>query len=220
MRFCRLDIIKPFTILVIFSNVLSFMFMQTLLFWYVISKAIENIIIDKSYVVREIVRNSTQLRSKLNDYVQSEDYKFIYNQSLFDKQLRTEYNINLTWQWMFAPFLIVIVMLGLGIIYTIYIHRYTRYNTLKLDKTDLIILTMVFLSFLTEIIFIFVLIMRYVYISDMDVIIFFINSDLINSKILPIQNLPTLSPSITFPPFTTPPLPFTYPPLPYTFSPF
>jgi hypothetical protein len=153
--------------------------MQTLLFWYVISREVEIIIIDKCSVLREIIKNSTFIQTKINDYVNSEEYQIIYNQSIIDKQKRHEFNVRLTWKWMIVPFSTVIVVLIFSTIYTIYVHKYTQYNTLKLDRTDLIILTTVFLSFLTEIIFIFVLVMRYVYVSDMDMVIFFMNSNFI-----------------------------------------
>lgn len=171
-----IGVIKPSTILVIFCNVLIFMLMQILLFWYVISKAVENIIVDKSAILRDIIKNSTAVRTRLHEYINSIEYQTIYNQSLIDKQTRTEFNMDLTWKWMMTPFLIVITILCIGSLYSIYIHRYTQYNTLKLDKTDLIVLATVFLSFLTEIIFIFVLVMRYIYVSNIDIIIFLANS--------------------------------------------
>jgi hypothetical protein len=197
-----IDIIKPSTILVIFSNVIIFMFMQILLFWYVISKEIEHIIINKSSVVKEIIRNSTTLRTKLDLYVQSTEYQQIYKQSLIEKEERINFNMKLTWQWMLIPFLLVTMVLVLGIIYTVYIHRCTRYNTLKLDKTDYIILATVFFAFLTEIIFIFVLVMRYVYISDMDVVLFFINSKFGKELLKELPSVSTFSP---FSPFSLPP---------------
>ncbi len=167
-------IIKPSTILVIFCNVLIFMFFQILLFWYVISKEIENIIIDKSLILHDIIQNSTVLHNQLIDYTLSEEYLKVYNQSIEDSEERNQFNISLTWTWMFFPFTIVILIIFIGISYAIYIHRCTSKNNMKLDKTDMIILITVFLSFLTEIIFIFVLIMEYEYVSDMDIIIFFI----------------------------------------------
>jgi len=188
------EIIKPSTILVVFFNVLIFMFMEVLLFWYVISKAIENIIIDKSSIVRDIISNSTSLQNQLDTYVNSQQYAVIYNQSLVDAQERTDFNISLTWQWMTAPFSVVIGILVGGLIYTAYIHLYTSNNTLKLDRTDLLVLSLVMLAFLTEIIFIFVLVIRYQYVSDMQVIIFMMNSDLVNFGTF----LPTFSPSLSF----------------------
>lgn len=164
--------IKPSTILVIFCNVFIFMLCQILLFWFVISREIENIIVDKSSIVYELIKNSTILQKQLNDYITSEGYQIIYNKSLIDKAKRLEYNLELTWQWMLIPFSIVIGIICFGVLYAAYVHRFTRNNTLKMDKTDIIILAMVFLSFLTEIIIIFVLIVRFVYVSDMDIIIF------------------------------------------------
>ncbi len=189
-----ITIIKPSTALIIFCNVLIFMLCQILLFWYVISKAVENIIIDKSSIVRDIISNSTVLQHQLTNYIKSTEYSIIYNQSIIDKSKRNEFNINLTFQWMMSPFILVISVLSLAILYTMYVHMYSTNNTLKLDRTDILVLTTVFLSFLTEIIVIYVLIMRYVYISDMEIIIFIINSKMINS----VNFLPTYSPSIDF----------------------
>lgn len=172
--------IKPSTVLIIFCNVLIFMFFQIFLFWFVISKAVENIIIDKTSMVYDIIKNSTTLEQQLNSFINSSDYSTIYNKSIIDSKQRNEYNTQLTWQWMTFPFLVVIIIITIGLFYTAYVHKCTRNNGLKLDKTDIIILGMIFLSFLTEIIVIFVLIMRYVYVSDMEVIKFFINSGIIN----------------------------------------
>jgi len=169
------NLIKPSTILIIFCNVLIFMVAEILLFWYVISDAIENIISEKSSIVKEIIKNSTVLQEQINTYTQSPTYLQIYNQSIIDKEQRITYNINLTWQWMLIPFLFVIGVITVGILYTLYIHNYTSNNSLKLDKTDGILLTLMILSFLTEIIFIFVLVTRYEYISDLDIIIFLMN---------------------------------------------
>lgn len=169
-----IDCIKPSTILLIFSNVLIFMMMQILLFWYVISKEIEKIITDKSSILKYIIQNSTVLLYKLNEYISSDEYLKVYNQSLSDAEERNKFNISLTWLWMFFPFTSVTIIIFIGIIYAIYIHRCTSKNTMKLDKTDMILLITVFLSFLTEILVIFILIIEYVYISDMDIIIFFI----------------------------------------------
>lgn len=187
------------------------MMSQILIFWYVISKAVENIIIDKSSIIREIFQNSTLLQTQLYGYLNSEEYQKIYNQSMIDKNERTQFNINLTWQWMLIPFLIVIVLLVLGILYAMYVHRYTSNNTLKLDRTDIIILLLLFLCFLTELIFIFTLVMRYVYVSDMDMVVFLMTSGVIN-----FIQLPTLSP-FTFPPAIAPYAP-SVPPA--TFPPF
>jgi len=179
-----------------------------LLFWFVISKAIENIIIDKSSIVKQIIHNSTSLQLQLYNYIQSVEYQTAYNKSIIDKQIRYEFNINLTWQWMQIPFTLVICILGFGLAYTFYIHRYTQNNTLKLDKTDIIILMTVFLSFLTEVIFIFVLVTRYEYVSDMNVIIFLMNSDTFNNLLS--TELSTESPfsidGYTYTPFSLPPL--------------
>lgn len=189
-----IDIIKPSTILTVFCNVLIFMFMQILLFWYVISRAVENVIIDKSTIIRDVVKSSTELQNRLDKYINSTDYQIIYNQSLIDGKARNDFNVDLTWKWMLIPFSVVIAIITIGVVYTFYVHHYTYYNTLKLDKTDVIILATVFLSFLTELVFIFVLIMRFVYVSDMDMVIFFINSG------------PAYVP-FTLPPFTLPTLP-------------
>lgn len=188
--------IRPSTLIIIFSNVLIFMLMQILLFWYVISREIENIIINKSILIKRIIMDSNIFYSKFNNFIQSEEYINIYNKSINDKKTRIDFNLNLTWEWMLPPFLIVICILIGGIIYAIHIHTkidQDNPNSLRIDKTDSIILTTVFFSFLTEIIIIFILIMRYVYISDMDIIIFF--SNIFIPQLFPVSILSTYSPT-------------------------
>lgn len=194
--------------------------MQILLFWYIISKAVEGIIIDKTYILKEIFRNSTYVKIQLDNFVQGEEYIKIYNKSILDKDERYNFNTQLTWWWMISPFSVVIGTTFLGIIYTVYIHKYTHNNTLKLDKTDVIILFLLLLCFLTEIIFIFTLVLRYVYISDMDIIIFIMTSGILN-----LIQFPTVVPDFTFPPalsFNNTYAPFSIPPTPsdFTFPPF
>lgn len=158
------------------------MFMQTLIFWYVISKAVENIIIDKSIIIKEIINNSTVLTATLYNYTHSSEYIIAHNKSGHDASQRTEYNYNLTKHWMTVPFSIVVGILSVGTIYTIYIHCFTEFNNLKFDKAHVIILLLVFYAFLAEIAVIFILIMRYVYISDMEVIIFIANSGILDTN--------------------------------------
>lgn len=196
--------IKPSTILIIFCNVLIFMFMQVLLFWYVISKAVEVIILDKSTTIKNIIKNSPRLQERLISYTQSNEYTNIKQLSSIDSNNRITYNIDLTWKWMLIPFLIIIIVIFLAIIYEIYLYKFTQYNNLKIDKTDLLVLITVFMSFFTEIIFIFVLVTRYIYISDMDMILFTLNSN-IGYEIYSNYNQYTLSP-YTLSPYTFPPL--------------
>lgn len=200
----NIRMIKPSTILIIFCNVLIFMFMQVLLFWYVISKAVEVIILDKSTTIKNIIKNSPRLQERLISYTQSNEYTNIKQLSSIDSNNRITYNIDLTWKWMLIPFLIIIIVIFLAIIYEIYLYKFTQYNNLKIDKTDLLVLITVFMSFFTEIIFIFVLVTRYIYISDMDMILFTLNSN-IGYEIYSNYNQYTLSP-YTLSPYTFPPL--------------
>ena len=105
-----------------------------------------------------------------------------------NNELRTEYNMNLTVQWMFIPFLVVIIINILGLLYTAYAHYYKK-QELMIDKSDFIILCLVFLAFLTEIAIIFILVMRYVYVSDLDIIIFIMNNVSLNIDIVYYNNL-------------------------------
>lgn len=146
----NIRMIKPSTILIIFCNVLIFMFMQVLLFWYVISKAVEVIILDKSTTIKNIIKNSPRLQERLISYTQSNEYTNIKQLSSIDSNNRITYNIDLTWKWMLIPFLIIIIVIFLAIIYEIYLYKFTQYNNLKIDKTDLLVLITVFMSFLLK----------------------------------------------------------------------
>lgn len=167
--------IKPSTILFISLTILIFMVMQILLFWFVLSKSLESIVIDKSHMISDMIANSTILKHRFEDYIKSEEYISMYNNSIRDSEKRYNTNVEVTWKWMFIPVLICVVIIFLSVVYTSYVHNKLDDDELKMDRTDVLNLTMVVFSFLIEVVIIYVLILRYIYISDIDVLLYFIS---------------------------------------------
>ncbi len=190
-------IVKPITILITFVNVLIFMLAQTMIFWYVVSRSIENIIIDKSSIARDIIHNTTILHLKLEEYIKTKEYLTIYNISLENNKIRTEFNVNLTIQWMLYPFMGTAIAILLGLLYTLYVHKVSKNKSLMIDSADIVVLGLVVVSFATEIAIIFILIMRFVYVSDIEIIIF------VMSMIKKLNYLDYISTNYTFTPIPT-----------------
>lgn len=199
--------IRPASVIIILVNALSFMTMQVLFFWFVVSESIRDIVIDKSKLFKKIGEGIPEIDQLIKDYINSSQFEQDYNQAEFDYNLRKEHNIQLLWTWMTPPFSVIIILLGLTVIVELYHMFRNNRPEYRFDKTDASLLMFVFAAFLTELIFYFTVIYRSRTISDMDIFAVFIkNSDIDIREILIKILLSNLQPQL-------PPLP-SLPPLP------
>ncbi len=150
-------------LIIIFSNVISFMTLQTCFFWYVASFKIENIIDNKSKFVRDILYTFPETLILLDNYTRSDSFLELKQNATDHRNKRYEYNINLLVEWMTPPFACMILLL-VGCIIECYVHHK------KFDKTDKIILSMVLVSVFTEVIFYFVVIFRSEILADVEIV--------------------------------------------------
>ena len=146
-------------LIIILTNVLSFMTMQTVFFWYIASNNVANVIDNKSEMIIQIVNvfidsNYININSSIfYDIQQSAQDSYI---------TRYNHNTSLIIYWIIPSFVVVIVSL-LAVIIECRIHKK------KFDKIDRMVLGMVCLSFFTEVIFYFIVIYRAEILSDMDI---------------------------------------------------
>lgn len=93
--------------------------MEILLFYYIISRLIENVIIDKSTFVKDLLDTNDDLKKIVRDYYNSSEYQKIKEKATLDRQLRETMNIQLTWDSMLAPFIIVMSIIIMSVGYEI-----------------------------------------------------------------------------------------------------
>ncbi len=157
------------TLIIIFTNVLTFMTIQTAFFWYIASNNIENIIDKKSHLIIEFKELFPEITDNINTFANSSDFQDIKRSANESFYLRQENNKRLLYNYMIPPFTMIICMLSL-------VTAIERFYIKKFDKIDGLILSTVFMCFLTEIIFYFTIIHDAEIISDIDVIIMFISN--------------------------------------------
>jgi hypothetical protein len=95
------------------------MLMEILLFYYIISRLIENVIIDKSTFVKDLLDTNDDLKKVVRDYYNSTEYQRIKEKAVLDRELREIMNIQLTWDSMLAPFIVVISIIIMSVGYEI-----------------------------------------------------------------------------------------------------
>jgi hypothetical protein len=87
---------------------------------------------------------------------------------------------------MLAPFVIVVSIIVISIVYEIINDQINHKRSF--DKTDAVILCIVFVAFLSEIVFYYIVIDRYRYVSDNDILRYFINRPEICSRLTEISD--------------------------------
>lgn len=164
-------------LIIIFSNVISFMTLQTCFFWFIASFKIEKIIDDKSKFIKDAIYLFPEIVVLLNNYTNytnSVSFSNLEKIATEHKNNRYAHNINLLIEWMTPPFACMTVLL-IGCIIECYAHKK------KFDRTDKIILSMVLVSVFTEIIFYFVIIYRSEILADMEIVEIILNNIGINN---------------------------------------
>ncbi len=177
--------IRPATAIVVFTNAISFMIMQTLFFWFIMSKSVSGIIDDKSMLIRQIGKSIPEIDELVLNFINSSEFQKKYELALSDNQKRIDHNTQLLWTWMIPPFSIIVGFLSLSVLLEVYFTFRNIRPAFRFDKIDFILLMSVFMAFLTEVVFYFTVVSRSKTISDMDVLSVLIkNSDINIQQIL------------------------------------
>jgi hypothetical protein len=149
--------------IIIFSNVVSFMTVQTCFFWFIACMNVEYIIDDKSILIIELI-NVLNANSLIRNYSKTNEYIELGIRARDSSMLRQIHNTNELVVWVIPSFVFVSLLLFISIFVCYYFKK-------KFDKIDFLVLLLVIsLSFFTELIFYFAVISRLEHISDYDII--------------------------------------------------
>jgi hypothetical protein len=159
-------VLDPSNLIIMFSNILAFMIMQSLFFWYIVSKSVENVVDEKTGLLVGLGNNIPQFKKILLDYiVDSERTQFILEKASSDSIKRRSYNLDLMWTWIGPPFITILSFLFLSFMVLLIFHK-----RFKFTYKDFYLLCTVFLAFLTEILFYFTVISRSRILGDMEIV--------------------------------------------------
>lgn len=163
--------------IIIFSNSLSFMLMQTVFFWFIISEGMIELIKNKSVLIRDLAKTIPDVDNNIKEYFNSSDFIEVINKANEDKNKRDKHNLQVMWNWLTIPFSVVVGMLSGCILLEIILIIKKINKEDRFSKMDIYILITVLCAFISEIIFYFTVISRSILLTDTEVIEYFISSE-------------------------------------------
>lgn len=155
-----IDVLDPANLLIVFANVLAFVILETLFFWFVASKSVEDVLQDKADLVTYFVTRRPVTEYDMKVYLETEANKkklpTIANEQ---RQEREVNNWELVKAYIFPIGLICVTIIAALLLFMLF----RRQVLTTIDRT---LLAMVLGAFLTEVYFYFTVTSQLIYIGD------------------------------------------------------
>ena len=151
---------EPSSLVNTFLNTGFFMVVQTLFFYYIASKQVDNIIISKVNVLNTYMKFDNDVKTKTCDYLKSDKYKTEIEQANFRESKRNKLNKILIFKELKYFYIGVAILIFAAIIFSV---------ILKQKPFDLLTLA-VLGAFTTELLFFFGMVQNYQFIGDLEIV--------------------------------------------------
>ena len=150
-----------FGFMLIFANVICFMTMQVAFFWFVASKGVEKAIEQKKGLFVTLAQQVPEIRKEF-DLILNDEEKMQKMKKKADKsfKIREDTNKALLYEYISTPYFITCALFVFSFLLTIFWKK-------TWEKVDFALIMTVFLAFLTEVVFYFVVINEQQIIGDM-----------------------------------------------------
>jgi hypothetical protein len=106
----RYELFRLSNMVIIFSNILFFITVQTLFFKFIASKLFEIVLEDKVDILNEYVKYDEQQKEKIKVYMEKEETKELVKKGSEQEKKRDKLNNKLIMKWIGIPFVIVIII--------------------------------------------------------------------------------------------------------------
>lgn len=189
------QVFYPANSIVMISNIIIYITLQNIFFWFKVSRSVENLIDEKSILFKDLAKNDDI--KNLYSVLLSDTNKIehILEKASIDREERYEHNIELIFKWNSPIFCILfsfIIIEACILFYkkSTYVKNEQNINSesvYKFNRIDYILLCMVCLAFLTEIIFYFAVLERSILIGDSEIIkslLIIVDKDIIKDIII------------------------------------
>lgn len=182
-------------LLVTFLNIEFFMVVQIFFFYFIASKQIDVIIESKADIINKFSESSNILKCKINSYLNSDEFKKNKNYSDEINKKRMKLNLDIIVKrklvWLIIIGIFIFISFSVAISGTIISRvnknddKYVYWKSQGFSKSDLILILFVICAFTTEIAFFFLMVKKYEFIGDMEIINFLYKnvSKILNKKI-------------------------------------
>lgn len=149
------------------SNVLFFMVVQIFFFWFIASREIDRVVLDKAEVLM-LLRDRLR-EEKLNETAEALDAIVVSKRRNKEQEAkeknrqRVQSNLRLVYRWI-VPCIVVVVVVLVGLVW--YNHR-QHYSLQYAHKVGL---GLVVCAYITEVLFFLTVVSNYIMVSDSDIV--------------------------------------------------
>lgn len=153
----------PANIIVMTCNIIIYIVLQNIFFWYKVSRSVENLIDEKSVLFIKFAEID-EIKTLYKNLLDNKNIEHILEKAEIDEDNRYTHNLSLMVNWNIPVFsvLLSILLISIGLLII-------KRKIYKFNRVDFIFLCMVCLAFATEIIFYFIVLKRSVLVSDSEI---------------------------------------------------
>lgn len=145
--------------IVILSNVIFFMIVQTAFFWYIASKQYENVLDSKLNMLKLLASKNSYIKRKL--YNIKDDYTAKYKSKVEElERERIKYNKELTWDYC-GKLIVIVLCIIIALVFSYIFIKGHPWN--NIDTLNMIFVT---LAYCTELFFFFFIVRKYEFVGD------------------------------------------------------
>lgn len=106
----KYELFRLSNMVVMFSNILFFIVVQTLFFKYVASKQFEIVLEDKVNILNEYLKYDKEQKEKIKIYMEKKETIELIKKGNEQKEKREKLNNNVIIRWIAIPFIIVLII--------------------------------------------------------------------------------------------------------------
>jgi amino acid transporter len=151
--------IKLTSVILILANVLVFIIFQVIFFYFIGSDQLNTLIGEKVDIVNEYLKYNPDYKSKLKDYIDSNEIQSMISKAQDEKKERSKKNINHILLWIGIPVGILLILMFLCVI----LLKIFKVEWTAIDNVGL---TLIVTAYVTELAIYFGVIKKYEFLGD------------------------------------------------------
>lgn len=168
-----LEVFNKYTIIAILLNCLIFYTAQHFFFNYIISKQLEKVVLDKVEILKLLMKEDENIKNNILNNI-NEEFDTVKENSAKIKASRHQINKGTTFKFIAIP---IVILITLIIFFFLNIKTTQRFNSF-----DFISIIAIFLAYVSEIYFLFMIVKKYIHIGDFKIINYVAEKLLISEK--------------------------------------
>ena len=156
------NVFKSQNMIIIMSNIIFFIMVQTAFFYFIASKQFNNVLLDKVDIITNYANNNPDVKYSIKETLESEKWQEIYDIAKDQKIERSKENVRLIIKW-----ILPIIIFGLALL--IYFVSKLRIKKENWSNVDNALLILVVGAFSTELLFFFGIVSKYNFYGDQQI---------------------------------------------------